>query len=235
MQTADFNHEDFEQKNQNQADQSLLVRFFHKTRKKKDQIAGGVPEFEEAVYVEIRIAGHRDPQACRPATEADKKRFNRHYDAFMKRVELPQEGFPLAEWPLMNRTMVEELSFMSIKTVEQLASLNDSSLNFQGASTFKRKAGEWLEERNSNSALANENVKLKNELASQAETIAEMKEKMEAFMSAKTTAAPKDDSDLASALDNNIVDIEPDVESEAVEETKPKAKPKTKRRSRAKT
>ena len=234
MQTADFNHEDFEQGNQNRADQSLLVRFFHKTRKKKDQVAGAVPEFEEVVYVEIRIAGHRDPQACRPATPADINRFPRHHEAFMKRVEMPEEGFPLVEWPLMNRTMVEELSFMSIKTVEQLANLNDSALNFQGASTFKRKAVEWLEERNSNSALASENAELKTVLETQADMIFDMQEQIKSM--AEKINAPavesRDENALTSALDK---EAEPEVEANPEAEAKPKTKPKAKRRSRAKT
>jgi hypothetical protein len=145
MQTAEFNHEDFS--NTAEADKSLLVRFFYKTvQNKLESQQLGRPVFKEKTYIEIRVAGQRDVQACRPVTYADKQRFPRHYEAFEKRVEPPTEGMPLLEFPAITRTQAEELSFMNVKTVEQLASMKDANLSkFMNGYKLRDQAVKWLE------------------------------------------------------------------------------------------
>jgi hypothetical protein len=145
MQTADFNHNDF--KDTAEADKALLVKFFTKNVENKlETQAAGRPIFKEKTYIEIRIAGQRDAQACRPVTHADKQRFPRHWEAYEKRVEPPTEGTPLTEWTLISRTQAEELAFLHVKTVEQLASVNDTNIsNFMGGHGLKEKAQKWLE------------------------------------------------------------------------------------------
>ena len=144
MQQADFNHNDFS--NQSEADKALMVRFFYKERPDKTLTAKeGRPMFKEVTYIEIRVAGQRDVQACRPASMTDKQRFPLHFEAFEKRVEPPSEGMPLSEWSQITRSEAEELTFMSVKTVEQLASMKDSNLgNFRGGYTLRDKAAKWL-------------------------------------------------------------------------------------------
>ena len=169
---ADFNHNDFT--NDAEADKSLMVRFFYKERPDKTRTAEeGRPIFKEVVYIEIRIAGQRDVQACRPATEMDKQRFSRHLEAFEKRVEPPVEGMPLFEWPQITRSEVEELSFVHVKTVEQLASMKDSNLNkFRGGYALRDRAVKWLEINDANT-VDREKEDLKSKLAEmQAETAA---------------------------------------------------------------
>jgi hypothetical protein len=144
MQTAEFNHEDFS--NTAEADKSLLVRFFYKNvHNKLESQQAGRPVFKEKTYIEIRVAGQRDIQACRPVTYADKQRFPRHYEAFEKRVEPPTEGMPLLEFPAITRTQAEELSFMNVKTVEQLASMKDANLSkFMNGYKLRDQAVKWL-------------------------------------------------------------------------------------------
>jgi hypothetical protein len=145
MQTAEFNHEDFS--DAAEADKSLLVRFFYKNvQNKLESQQLGRPVFKEKTYIEIRVAGQRDVQACRPVTYADKQRFPRHYEAFEKRVEPPTEGMPLIEFPAITRTQAEELSFMNVKTVEQLASMKDANLSkFMNGYKLRDQAVKWLE------------------------------------------------------------------------------------------
>lgn len=140
------NYEDFTTAGEQKADEQLLVRFFLKEREDKAKsLAEGRPIFKETEYVEIRVAGRRDPLACRPATHQDKQRFPRHYDAFQKRIELPEEGTPLSEWPQISRSQVEELSFMHVKTVEQLAEMSDTHVGqFRGGYTLKKRAQDFL-------------------------------------------------------------------------------------------
>lgn len=146
MSLATPNHEDFLPANQAEADKSLLVRFFVKEREDKEAtLREGRPMFKETEYIEIRIAGKRDPQACRPVTHADKQRFPEHYRRFQERIEEPAEGTALSEWPQITRSMVEHLTFLNIKTVEQLAATPDSNLTVvHGGLGLKQRAAEFL-------------------------------------------------------------------------------------------
>jgi hypothetical protein len=187
MQQADFNHNDFS--NQQEADKALMVRFFYKDRPDKAKtMEEGRPIFKEVTYVEIRVAGQRDVQACRPASLADKQRFPLHFEAFEKRVEPPSEGMPLSEWSQITRSEAEELTFMSVKTVEQLASMKDSNLgNFRGGYALRDKAVKWLK----NSAIEVE----ASDKAEMAETIATLQAQVQQLLAAQvaitdTVAAP---------------------------------------------
>lgn len=145
MQTADFNHNDFS--NTSEADKNLLVKMFTKeVQNKLESQAKGRAIFKEKTYIEIRIAGQRDAQACRPITHADKQRFPAHWEAYQKRVEPPTEGTPLSEWAVISRTQAEELAFINVKTVEQLSTVTDTNIqNFKGGYGLREKAVKWLE------------------------------------------------------------------------------------------
>lgn len=149
MQQAEFNHNDFT--NTSEADKALLVRFFYKNvQNMLESEAQNRPIFKEKTYIEIRIAGQRDAQACRPATHQDKQRFPLHFDAFEKRVAPPADGLPLTEWPKITRSQAEELTFLSVKTVEQLASMKDTNASkIMGGYKLVEDAKKWLTQNNS--------------------------------------------------------------------------------------
>ena len=145
-QVAEYNHEDFDPRNQDKADETLLVKFYYKSIPDKAASAEeGRPMFKEAEMIDIKVPGQRDGVA-RPATPRDKNRFPRHYAAFKNRMEAPSDGTPLTEWPAISRSFADQLSFANIKTVEQLAALNDNAMhNLPGIQNFKQKAKDWLE------------------------------------------------------------------------------------------
>ena len=173
MQTAEYNHEDFSSNSQSEADKTLLVKFYIKSLPDKEATAKEArPMFKDVEMVDIKVPGQRDGVA-RPATYRDKTRFPRHYEAFKARVELPAEGTPLAEWPAISRSMADQLSFINIKTVEQLADFHDSSMTgVPGAQTLKQKAKDWLEATKDDAILA----QLRDELTAR-DTIIEGQEK----------------------------------------------------------
>lgn len=176
MQTADYDHNDFT--NTAEADKALMVKFFYKNvQNKLETQKQGRPVFREKTYIEIRIAGQRDAQACRPATHQDKQRFAAHFEAFEKRMEPPTEGMPLAEWALISRTQAEELSFLHIKTVEQLATVKDSNMqNFMGGYGLREKAVKWLET-SSAETVDREKEEMRTELAELKAVVAKLLEK----------------------------------------------------------
>jgi hypothetical protein len=143
-----------------------MVKFFYKeVQNKMESQKQNRPVFKEKLYIEIRIAGQRDVQACRPATHADKQRFPRHLDAFERRVEAPTEGMPLVEWPKITRSQAEELSFNNVKTVEQLASMKDSNLSkMMNGYSLRDAAVKWLE-LNSAETVDREKEEMRAELA----------------------------------------------------------------------
>lgn len=196
MQTADFNHQDFEASAQSKLDENLLVKFF--TKQRQDHTASkeeGRPIFKDVEYIDIKVAGNRSGGACRPATFKDKQRFPRHYAAYEQRMEMPEVGTPLAEWPIMSRSQVEELSYHNVKTVEQLVSMSDSlASQFMGMNTLKTKAKAWLEGAEE-TARINEIESLKEAIAEKDENIltleTQMKGLMERFDKLDTTAVVK--------------------------------------------
>jgi len=148
MQTAEFDHNDFNKSNQKAGDEKLLVKFYVKARPDKvATLKEGRPMFKDVEYIDIRIPGSRDGVG-RPASDDDKARFPAHYDAFKKRTgEEVLDGTPLIEWPLLTRSQAEELAFFNCKTVEQLAAMTDGNAgNFMGIQVLKAKAVKWLEQ-----------------------------------------------------------------------------------------
>ena len=210
MQQAEFNHNDFA--DTAEADKSLMVKFFYKERPdstKSEEL--GRPVFKEVAYIELRVAGQRDVQACRPATVADKQRFPRHFDAFERRVEAPTEGMPLSEWPQITRTQAEELAFLNVKTVEQMATVKDSNIsNMMGGYGLREKAQKWLEVNDKESV-----DREKEELRGQ---VAELQAQMRKLLEQK--AAPMS---VQTEIQTDLFNTPTELQSELDEETDPNA------------
>lgn len=185
------NYQDFQAGRESEADAALMVKFFHKEREDKSASAKeGRPIFKEVEYIEIRVPGKRDPQVCRPASDHDKQRFPRHYEMFKSRVEAPVEGTPLSEWPQMSRTMAEELSFLHIKTVEQLMAVSDTDISrVRGGLTMKQKAEAFLKYTDT-TKLINEKEALEERLASQDEEIKRMQAQLSQLLAQQTPVEP---------------------------------------------
>jgi hypothetical protein len=168
---------DFDRQNRQKMDETLLVRFFTKPRPDNAATAKeGRPIFYDCEYIEIRVPGSKDAVA-RPARQRDIDRFPRHYQAFKNRVEVPEEGTPLSEWPMISRSQVEELSFFNVKTVEQLVAMSDqNSTQFMGIQKLKQTAKDWLEETQGENAKIK---KLEADLAERDEQIAALAERLE--------------------------------------------------------
>ena len=183
MAIAEYNHEDFEQTRQSEQDEKLLVKFYSKTVKDNARSAEqSRAVFKEVEYIDIRIPGARGTGAARPATHRDKERFPKHYAAFKARIEMPVEGTPLSEWPVITRAHAEELGFMGVKTVEHLADMADSNASqFMGGQSFKAKAKAWLERAKKDVS----HTQLEEELSKRDAQIAALSAKLDALVSEK--------------------------------------------------
>ena len=189
MQVADFNYEDFTSEKQREADKLLLVKF--ELRPMKDKEASereGRPIFKDVEFVDIRVPGKKNGSVCRPARTSDVERFPEHYRRFKERIAEPEEGTPLTEWPPVGRSTVEQLKFLNIKTVEQLAEMSDSSATqIMGGNTLKQKAKDFLsystdvKAKTQAKELERENQQLKDEMAELQEQMREMQSQMAAL------------------------------------------------------
>jgi len=264
MQIADFDHNAFTQQGTAEADKGLLVRFFYYTVPDNAATAeAGRPIFKEVEYVEIRIPGKRDAQVFRAATLADKQRFPDHYRAFKARVEMPETGWPLSEWPVISRSQAEELSFQNIKTVEQLANCADSSIgSIRGGYGLKERAKKALEAAKdpaeifektreleaTNARLSEHNAELTEQVASLNKKVESLIDKLLGDNEPTAEAAPTIDHTVLDEADEQIVDeagdvsetgeradaTEEEAEAKTTEEAPEGEEPVKKRRSRGK-
>jgi hypothetical protein len=130
------------------ADETLLVKFFmhpqlNNARTKEE----GRPIYEEKPYIQIMQPGNKDSIIIRPATRMDKERFAEHFRKFEAREDQDAiEGTLISEWPGVTRAQAEELKYLNVVTVEQLASISDSNAqNIMGIQLLKQKAERYLE------------------------------------------------------------------------------------------
>jgi hypothetical protein len=194
MLALDTNPDHFKSNQASAMDDTLAVKFFYKPKQDSAaSVEAGRPIFNDVEYIDIRVAGKAHSQACRPATFADKQRFPRHYEAFQKRVELPEEGTPLAEWPMISRSQSEELSFMNIKTVEQLIGCSDTNITKMfGGMNLRRQAEEWLTHADAKKLAANE-VKLEARIAQLEKLLAAKSDEVVKDVPHETFAKEEDD------------------------------------------
>lgn len=114
----------------------------------------GRPIFEDREFVDIIIPGDRRAMAHHPVNDEHRNRWPKEYAAFKAGKEAPLEGTPLLQWPGMTRSRVEELAYFHIRTVEELALVNDHQLQNlgMGARQEREKAKLFLEAARTGSA-----------------------------------------------------------------------------------
>lgn len=125
MQSADFDVNDFSSREA--ADKSVYVKFYIKPKENEQKTAEeGRPIYEDKEYVEIRTPGNVTNIVNRPVTDMDRKRFALAYKEFKAGAEEQTgSGTPLLEAPWITRSQVEELSYLRIRTLEQLSEVGD--------------------------------------------------------------------------------------------------------------
>lgn len=187
MATFDGNVEDFE--NRYAADRGVHAKFYLFPQQNEQKSASaGRPIFDDTEFVEIIAAGNSTNIIKRPAREQDRQRFARQYASFKAGNEDEVHGTPLHEVPWVTRSQVEELSYMRIRTLEQLAGLADSTCGQTiGLYELKRRAIAALESADSAAPITEltlENEELKRVAESQQEEINLLKNQMQELISA---------------------------------------------------
>lgn len=167
-------------------DRKMFVRFYVKpVRNNFQSTIEGRPVFDNVEYVEIRIPGDRNSIFNQPVKEEHKIRFADRYKFFKENEENLESGTPLSEWTQMTPSLVEELKYFGVRTVEQLAEMDDNhGQRIPNFNTIKNNAILFLE-RAKDEADAN---KMASALKERDDQLAEMRKEIEEL---KKNAAPK--------------------------------------------
>lgn len=184
---ADFDVDDFESREA--ADKSVFPHFYIKARlnpSKSDE--AGRPIYEDTEYVKIITPGNATNTPDRPVTDDDRKRFRRQYRMFKEGKQDEVVGTPLSEAPWITRSQVEELAYFKIKSLEQLAVVNDDvCTRIPGLFKLKQRAQHVIEKaeksvpfitlQKQNDELAGRLAAMEQAMQDQAKIIADMKKK----------------------------------------------------------
>jgi len=134
-------------------DDRLGVMFYKRTVEDKERtLAEGRKCFKEVEYVRIMVPGDRHNPVDRRVQRTgilptdDTLRFPKQYARFKNQEQqVEHDGTPLSFWPQINAALVEELKYLNIFTVEQLATLADTHVaKIPRGQEFKRKAAEFV-------------------------------------------------------------------------------------------
>jgi hypothetical protein len=134
-------------------DDRLGVVFYTRTEEDKERtLAEGRKCFRDREFVRIMIPGDRNPAADRRVQRTgneltdDRMRFPQQYARFKQQAEQPaHNGTPLSLWPGLSGALVEELKYINIFTVEQLATLADTYVvKIPMGHSLKKKAADFV-------------------------------------------------------------------------------------------
>lgn len=167
----------------------------------------GRPIFSETEVCDITFAGNTKTKATFPAHETEPNAtresvktggsivtyamfYNEQYKAFKAGTFQPLSGTPLAEAPFLTEAKRRELKALSIHTVEALADLDGTALKQlgMGGRELKNQAVAYIRTADGSAnatALAAENVSLREQMEDLRAQIAQMNERKVAGVSAK--------------------------------------------------
>src|SRR5215471_10261548 len=129
-------------------DRLFVIFYMGILRDEQRSVEEGRPIFNDVEHVRIMIPGDKLNIIDRPARDSDRTRFAKQYMAFRQgHAEEEQiSGTRLTEWPLLSRGQCEELRYLNVRTVEQLATLRDDLLaKVPGLTSLKHHAQAWLD------------------------------------------------------------------------------------------
>jgi hypothetical protein len=142
--------------------------------------------FEEVPFITIMFPGDKTKQVDRPVKleddvdgPSDLTRFPKQWSRFQAQEEQSGDGLPVQQWPVLSKSQALELKAVGIHTVEQLAALPDTALNWLGARELRTQAQAWLEKAGAHAAesrLAAENAQLREQMAAMQKQINDLAE-----------------------------------------------------------
>lgn len=152
--------------------QGVFVEFFTEAVEfKAESEKEGRPIFREIPFIRIQHPGDRNNVLETKVTDHYKQKYAREWREFEMRGGNDIVGTLLSQWPPVTKSQVKEAEYFGIRTVEQLAAVNDAALQKIGMGwrELRTKAIAYLDAAQGNaaqSAQAAENERLRNEIES---------------------------------------------------------------------
>lgn len=145
LQELDYDHSIHER--DRAGDDRLYVRFYKDVVPDEEATkAAGMRKFRDVDMIQIVVPGDKRNIVVREVRDDDKVRFEKYWGAYSQGVDEQVSGFPLSEWSMITRAIVEELKYLGFRTVEQLANASEASLGkYPGMRELQRRAKTWLE------------------------------------------------------------------------------------------
>jgi hypothetical protein len=142
----------------------------------------GRPVFKEIPFIRITIPGDTNNIIETKLKDEHKKQYPKAWEAYQRGESQGFTGTPLEQWPQITRAQAKEAKYFECHTVEQLAGLTDNHCQKLGMGfrELREKAKVYLgvaESTASVTAQAQENEKLRQEMAELRAMIAEGAEK----------------------------------------------------------
>lgn len=180
------------------ADAALWVRFFRKPVQNNFKSGqAGHPVFDDKIFISIIAPGDPNNKVERPVQESDKQRFHKQWGNFERNEADKVEGSAIEEWAAITRSQAEELKYLGVRSVEQLAAASDGQMQrIMGGHSLRDKAKAFLAQAK-DSALAMQLQELaanqKREIESLRSQIAQLGAKAQetSVESGETKAIPK--------------------------------------------
>lgn len=109
------------------------------------------------------------------------KMYKEAYAAWQSGQEIPLNGTPIKGWGLLSPSQQENCIRCNVKTVEDLAQLNEDGQRRlgMGALDWRNKAAAWIKAHKAAGPLAAENAALKARVEAQEQTIVKMQQTLE--------------------------------------------------------
>lgn len=175
-------------------DEPLLVRFWMDAYPNAAKtLEHGHPCFDTVAWCEIKVPGERDT-ITGPVHKMDRDPRQRFPEAWAKfQKDNGSEGLvgtPLKFLPWMERGDVETLAYVSVRTLEQLASVSDANLsNIPGGVELRKKAREYIKAAKDDAPMQ----RLAEEVAKKDSEIAELRAQISEILAAKQQKKGRDD------------------------------------------
>lgn len=126
-------------------EKAALLREHHEHRDLYTVSPAGRPIYIDREYIEIVTPGDKDNIPVRPVRREDIEAYRDQYNRFKAGQEQATVGTPLEQWPGVTKAQVKELAYFNVRTVEQLASVNDANLSKIGPyMAIRKRAQDWL-------------------------------------------------------------------------------------------
>jgi hypothetical protein len=171
-------------------DEQLYVQFYLGSAKNEEKTTeAGHPVFDAVPFVKILVPGDKNTVVDTRVDATHKRRFSAAWRHFEQNETQTVQGMPIKEWPAITRAQADELFYLNIVTVEQLAGLADVyGSRIMGFNDLKRKAQTYLDA-SKDSALAEklsaENVVLRQQVSGLQQQMVKLNERFEVLTNAE--------------------------------------------------